>query len=234
MTALGSETLALGAGRGPGRRRVKSYRALAETIAARPPEGRLATRVIAVDGYSGAGKSFFARRLAADLGAEFINTDDLMPGWSGLAGSLALLAEWVLEPITAGDTARWHRYDWEQLRYREWVELGPCHALVVDGCAVGHRSLAPYLSLLVWVSAPATLRAKRLAQRFDWEMYEPHAAMWAAQESSLRSGDDVTTLADLIVDNGLPELAGVARFDPEKEFVYWENGRGQARVRTLI
>jgi len=73
------------------------------------------------------------------------------------------------------------------------VELGPCHALVVDGCAVGHRSLAPYLSLLVWVSAPATLRAKRLAQRFDWEMYEPHAAMWAAQESSLRSGDDVTT-----------------------------------------
>jgi hypothetical protein len=65
-------------------------------------------------------------------------------------------------------------------------------------------------------------------------MYEPHAAMWAAQESSLRSGDDVTTLADLIVDNGLPELAGVARFDPEKEFVYWENGRGQARVRTLI
>ncbi len=190
--------------------------------------------MIAVDGYSGAGKSFFARRLAADLGAEFINTDDLMPGWSGLAGSLALLAEWVLEPITAGDTARWHRYDWEQLRYREWVELGPCHALVVDGCAVGHRSLAPYLSLLVWVSAPATLRAKRLAQRFDWEMYEPHAAMWAAQESSLRSGDDVTTLADLIVDNGLPELAGVARFDPEKEFVYWENGRGQARVRTLI
>lgn len=202
-----------------------SYETLATIIGARPPASHLATRVIAVDGYSGAGKSFFARRLSKLLGAEYLNTDDLVPGWMGLSDSVGLLAEWVLEPITAGEAAHWHRYDWELDRYGEWVDLAPCECLVVDGCAVGHRSLVPYLSCLIWVTASPALRARRLPLRSDWEMYKSHVAIWAAQEALLRAGDDVAARADLIVDSGLsdPE-AHFTDLDPESQFVYWDDG----------
>jgi predicted kinase len=39
--------------------------------------------VVAVEGHSGARKSFFAGHLAAAPGVEVINSDDLVPGWSG-------------------------------------------------------------------------------------------------------------------------------------------------------
>jgi cytidylate kinase len=214
---------------GPRRRLVMSFKTLAATLAASPPPSHLATRVIAVDGYSGAGKSLFATRLATEMGAEYINTDDLVPGWTGLGDSVALLAEWVLEPITAGEAARWHRYDWELLRYTEWVDLAPCDTLVVDGCGAGHRSLAPNLSWLVWVTAPAELRARRLPLRSDWEMYEPHVATWAAQERLLRASDDVAARADLVVDSGRTEAPSCpVSFDPEREFVYLDNGAWSA------
>src|SRR6202042_2836673 len=42
------------------------------------------TRLIAVDGRSGSGKTWFAGRLARPLDAPVIHLDDLYPGWDGL------------------------------------------------------------------------------------------------------------------------------------------------------
>jgi hypothetical protein len=105
---------------------------------ARAAPGRR-TRVIGIDGISGSGKSGFARRLAAELGASVHGVDDLVPRWDGLAGSADLLAEWVLRPLAAGRPGRWRKYDWQADRPGEWAGIEPADFLVVEGCCAGLR-----------------------------------------------------------------------------------------------
>jgi uridine kinase len=157
--------------------------------------------VVGIDGMSGAGKSGFALRLAAELKAPVLSTDDLVPGWDGLAESIGLLTDWVLRPLTAGRPARWRRYDWLAGQPGEWVDLGACEYLIVEGCCAGLPEAARYLSYLVWIDAPLDERRRRLARRADWPAYAPHADNWARQEKELQSGALTPERADLVVDN---------------------------------
>lgn len=120
-----------------------SYQDLAEAILALPAGDGRHCRVVAVNGYSGSGKGFFAARLAAVLGTQPLNTDDLVRGWDGLAESIDLLLDRVLRPAAHGLTGRWRRYDWDQLALAGWVEVPPRPVLVVEGCGVGVRRTAP-------------------------------------------------------------------------------------------
>jgi uridine kinase len=178
-----------------------SFRALACQLRHRFLAEEKATSIIAVDGFSGSGKSYFARRLALELGATVINTDDFVPGWDGLGESIDLLEEWILEPVSRGKSARWHRYDWDLMRTTDWVDVTPSSALVVEGCGVGAQRLSDYYSYLVWVEADESLRLTRLPSRFDWEMYQPFVDVWAEQERNLRVGDDVASRADLVIES---------------------------------
>jgi cytidylate kinase len=200
---------------GPGRSLV-SYPDLARAILALPAGAGRYCRVVAVDGYSGSGKGFFAARLAAALGTQPLNTDDLVRGWDGLAESIDLLIDGVLRPAAQGLTGRWRRYDWDRLALAEWVEVPPRPVLVVEGCGVGVRRAAPYLSCLVWVDAPAGVRRRRLARRADWEMYRPYAAMWARQEGEIRAGEQIPERADVFVDNA----AEAPAHDADRQFAW--------------
>jgi hypothetical protein len=174
----------------------------------RPVPGRR-TRVVGIDGLSGAGKSAFARRLAAALGgAPVLSTDDLVPGWDALGESVALLTEWVLRPLAAGRPARWRRYDWVAGRPGEWQDIEPADFLVAEGCCVGLPPAAPALSYLIWIDAPAAERRHRLELRPDWPAYRPFAGRWAAQEHALQATADTPGRADLVVDNSGRPQAG--------------------------
>jgi hypothetical protein len=165
----------------------------------RPLPGRR-PRVVGVDGLSGAGKSSFAQRLAAALGAPVLSVDDLVPGWDAVAESVGLLADWVLRPLAAGRPARWRRYDWLAGRPGGWVDLEPGDFLVVEGSCVGLEP-AGLLSCLLWIDAPAAERRRRLERRPDWTAYAPFADRWARQEAALQAAAGTPARADLVVDN---------------------------------
>lgn len=165
-------------------------------------------RIVGVDGLSGAGKSGFAVRLAAELQAPVLSTDDLVPGWDGLAASVGLLTDWVLRPLRSGRPARWRRYDWLTARPGEWVTLDPGDYLVVEGCCTGLPQSASYLSYLIWIEAPAAERRRRLTRRADWLAYAPHADEWQRQEAALQVPARTADRADLIVDNTKTSSAG--------------------------
>ena len=205
-------------------RSLLSYPELAAAILALPVGDGRPCRVVAVDGYSGSGKGFFAARLAAALGTQPLTTDDLVRGWDGLAGSIDLLIDGILRPAAQGLTGRWRRYDWERRALAEWVELPPRPVLVVEGCGVGVRRTAPYLACLVWVDAPAGVRRRRLTRRPDWEIYRPYAAMWARQEEAIRAGEQVPERADVFVDNS----AEAPAHDPDRQFA-WRPGATLSR-----
>ncbi|GAA4576309.1 hypothetical protein [Planotetraspora kaengkrachanensis] len=173
---------------------------VAAWLRGRPPRAHT-TRVLSVEGRSGAGKSTFAAAVAAALGAATIRMDDLYDGWDGLSAGKDALLEWVLRPLASGAPARWRRYDWDRGEYAEWHEAPSPAVLVVEGVGSGALEAAPYLSGLVWLEAvPGVRRARALAR--DGDVYAPHWRRWARQEDEYYAADDVRSRADLIIDTG--------------------------------
>lgn len=168
--------------------------------------------VIAVDGPAGSGKTTVGAAIAQLLGEEgtavaMVHMDDLYPGWDGLAEAVPHLLAWVLEPLSAGGTARVHRYDWDAGAYAEWVHVPRTPVLVVEGVACGARPCASHLALLVWVEAPLDLRCERGIAR-DGETFRPHWERWAAQEVVHFAEHDTRARADVVLttEDGTPRL----------------------------
>lgn len=174
---------------------------LVALVRSRPAVG--ATRLVTLDGHSGAGKTRLAGRLARALGrVPVVHLDVFYPGWDGLAAGVELAVDWVARPLVAGRQARWRRYDWIADRFAEWHET-PCAPIVLlEGCGAGSGALRPFASTAVWVDTPARLRSERLRARRDWPGYAPHRARWARQEEALFAVERPWEHADAIIDNG--------------------------------
>ncbi len=165
---------------------------------------------MAIEGRSGAGKTVLAKRVADVLGCPVVHMDDLYPGWEGLAASVPLVREWVLEPLSRGRDPRLRRYDWEHGRYAGWEHIPVGATLLIEGCGSGARELRAFLSLLVWVEAPDPIRQQRLAKRWDAEVYAPHRSMWAAQEEAFYAEHHPRAHADLVIGNTAAATGGAS------------------------
>jgi uridine kinase len=165
-----------------------------------PPQAG-ATRVVAVDGRSGAGKSFLAAELRTELEAPVVSLEDLYGGWDGLEHGIDLLVSEVLEPLAAGRSARVPRYDWAARVWTDPTVLEPPEVLIVEGVGAGARRAAVYESVLVWLEAPAFVRKKRALDR-DGDVFAPHWERWAAQEEAMLARERTPERADLIVRTG--------------------------------
>jgi hypothetical protein len=182
--------------------RVEAYAALAARIAAEPARlGR--TRLVAVDGRAGAGKTTFAARLAAALDdAPIAHTDDVAnrvghPWWP-------TLEELVLRPLAAGAP-------WTEPRTAARCPVPP--VFVLEGVSASRRAVTDRLTLAVWLHVSAPTRVARGIARDGpdsaaaWPRYE-------AEEDRFFAADQACARADLVVD-GAPAIP----HDPEIEYV---------------
>ena len=166
-------------------------------VAAQPRCG--ATKVVAIDGPSGAGKTDFAAALAERLPiALLLHMDDLYPGWDGLEQAVADLHDRILAPLARGERAAYRRWDWEHDRYAEWRRLPATTLLLVEGVGSGAGPGADLESVLIWLEADRDVRFRRGFER-DGESYLPHWQRWAAHEDALFANDGTRDRADLIV-----------------------------------
>ncbi|MEV6350191.1 dephospho-CoA kinase [Actinoplanes sp. NPDC051851] len=160
-------------------------------------------RVLAIEGRSGSGKTTLATAVAERLGAPLIQMDHLYAGWDGLGRGVEVLHEWVLAPLTAGERAVWRRWDWAAHHYAEEHPVPDGEWLVVEGVGAGGALLRTYLSGLVWVESPTTVRKRRALAR-DGETYAPHWRRWAAHEDAFYAAEQVREHAGLIIENEEP------------------------------
>ena len=157
------------------------------------------TRVVAIDGRSGAGKTLLASQVRTRLGAPVVSLEDLYGGWDGLEHGIDLLVSEVLVPF-AGERAAWvPRYDWLTREWAEPVLLEPPDVLIVEGAGAGARRAAAFESLLVWLEAAAPARRKRSLDR-DGDTFAPYWDMWAAQEDAMLAREGTPERADLVID----------------------------------
>jgi uridine kinase len=157
-----------------------------------------ATRVVAIDGRSGAGKTSLAVALAGRLDAPVVSLEGLYGGWDGLEHGIDLLVSEVLEPLAAGQAARVPRYDWVAQEWAEPAVLEPPGVLIIEGVGAGARRAAAFESLLVWLEVPATIRKHRALDR-DGETFVPYWDQWTAQEDLLLAREHTPDRADIVM-----------------------------------
>jgi len=166
-----------------------------------PTLGR--ARLVCIDGRAGSGKSslgYAVHESASDVGSSaLVHLDDLLDGWDGLDRVDETLQREVLSPISQGRAGGYRRYDWHLARFAEAHVVEPVDLLVVEGVGSGASSYASWITLLVWVDAPAELRASRGISR-DGESLRPQWLRWMAAEDALFARERTRDRADVIVD----------------------------------
>ncbi|WP_203788079.1 uridine kinase family protein [Paractinoplanes rishiriensis] len=181
----------------------QTYADLAATVLSRPPRlGR--TRLVAVDGGSGAGKTSFALRLAKQLDAPVVHTDDLLDGWDDQFTFWERLERQVLGPVRRGERATYLRYRWDRGEFAgPPLTVGPAPGvLLLEGVSAARREIRAELSFSVFVTASPDLRlARALARDGDDSLaFRAYLERWRAAEDRHFAEDQTAAAADLVVD----------------------------------
>jgi len=180
----------------------ESFAELAARVRATAPRlGQV--RLVAVDGPSGAGKTWFADRLARHLASPVVHTDDLLDGWDDQFTFWSRLEEQVLTPLRDGRTASYTRYLWDQGRFGGApVLVEPRECVLLEGCSSSRRVVRTRLSLSVFVTAPADLRWKRAIERDGGDdiAFRAYLERWRVAEDRYFADDRTQESADLVVD----------------------------------
>jgi uridine kinase len=199
----------------------ESFADLAARVRATPP--RLGpVRLVAIDGPSGAGKTWFADRLAKHLDVPVVHTDDLLDGWDDQFTFWPRLEKQVLAPLRNGRAATYSRYLWHQGRFgSDQVIVDPGDCVILEGVSSSRRIVRTRLSLAVFVTAPADLRWKRTIERdgADGVAFRAYLERWRAAEDRHFADDRTEQVADLVVDGaataGDDRYEGVWRQPPD-------------------
>jgi len=136
--------------------------------------------VVALDGYSGAGKSLLAEAIAVEVDAAVVTVDDFCSGgtlaeWDArTAGENAeRCVDWqrlrsqAVEPLLVGRVAEWHPFNWETRQgvAKHVIRREPRQALILEGAYSARPELSDLIDLSVLVDAPVDVRGARLIER---------------------------------------------------------------------
>lgn len=171
--------------------------AISEAIRTSPRRSELATRVIAIDGCGGAGKSSLAEALGSVLSAPVIATDDFASWKSPLGWAPRFVAE-VLEPLARGEPICYRRYDWTARRLSERVQVPPSPMLIIEGVGSNRLDFVAYIDFSIWVETERLERFRRGIER-DGEAMAAQWSEWMAAEDTYVLREEPNKRADLVV-----------------------------------
>lgn len=138
-----------------------------------------ATKLIAIDGHGGAGKSYLADHLASRLSAQVIHIDDFgRPGRPYDAWDWTRFREQVLTPLLSDAPAHYQRYDWNADRLEDWIDVPVGGVVIAEGVSVTRTELGDTWDLTIWVDAPYDLRLTRGVERDGELMRDVWTSQW--------------------------------------------------------
>jgi uridine kinase len=160
------------------------------------PNG-LPVKIIAIDGRGGAGKSTLADKLAEELNAEILHTDDFA-SWDNSTNWWPRVIEDVFEPIKAGaKTLSYARSSWAPNHHPEPIKdqlVTP--TMILEGVSSARKEFRPYLTYAIWVETPKELCLKRGLER-DGQDALPVWQKWIKQEDEYIARDNPRAYADI-------------------------------------
>lgn len=176
---------------------------LVREIRSTPLPHGVITRIIAIDGHGGSGKTTLAAKLSRLLNAPVVHTDDF--------ASLNKAPNWwrridyqVLDPLSKNETAHYQKYDWDKDELGEWLELKPQDFVILEGVSSSRQEFTKYLAYTVWVEAPKEICFERGLER-DGQDSLPNWEKWWQEELDYIAEHDPQDRADATID-GTKEL----------------------------
>src|SRR5262249_59220967 len=125
---------------------------------ARAPQG-VETRIIAIDGPGGAGKTTLAAWLAEELRATaVIHTDDFA-SWDNPIDWWPALIEQALKSLAAGLVTRYQPTSWAG-EERAPIVIKPGGTVLLEGVSAARNAFRPYLAYSIWVETARMVRLK--------------------------------------------------------------------------
>jgi uridine kinase len=162
------------------------------------------SRVVAIDGPGGAGKSVLAAKVAAALNAQVVCTDDFA-SWERPLEWWPRLIEQVLGPLSRNQPGRYQRSDWDTRQLAEWHDVPVAPFLVLEGVTSSRAAFAPYLAFKVWVETPREERLRRGLGRDGQDALELWHE-WMAREDAYIADERPDEHADLVVRGFTPAV----------------------------
>jgi uridine kinase len=154
------------------------------------------SKIIAIDGLGGAGKSSLATCLAAVLAAPVVHTDDFA-SWENPINWWPDLIEKVLEPLACDAPARYLPTSWEGPE-KKWIVIEPADFVLLEGVSASRSAFRPYLAYSIWVETPPELRLRRGLQR-DGENAREVWNRWIAEEDAYVERERPAESCDLVL-----------------------------------
>ncbi len=155
------------------------------------------TRIVAVDGHGGAGKSTFAERLAAALGGVQVAHTDDFASWDDPVDWWPKAVDLLLEPLARGEAARYEVTAWSGIP-RPAVEIVPAEVVIFEGVTSSREAFRPYLSGAIWVETPREVCLERGVARDGGHM-RAQWERWLAAEDEYIERERPHERADLVV-----------------------------------
>jgi uridine kinase len=163
---------------------------------ARAPEG-VKTRIVAIDGPGGAGKTTLAAWLAKALTATgVIHTDDFA-SWDNPVNWWPSLIARALEPLAAGTAARYDPTAWAG-EARTEVVIEPGGTVVLEGVTAARSVFRPYLAYTIWLETDRTVRLQRGINR-DGEDSRAQWERWMKEEDDYIRRERPAQHVDLVL-----------------------------------
>lgn len=151
------------------------------------------TKIIAIDGNSGAGKSFLACRIADRYDCNVFHMDDFfLPPEKKTADRLAeaggnvdrerFLKE-ILNPVRNGAGFVYHRYDCRSLSMQESAIIQPKKLNVVEGAYSMHPDLFPFYDFSIFLGIEAEEQSARILNRSGPLLHKRFLEEWIPLEN---------------------------------------------------
>lgn len=163
---------------------------------ARAAEG-VETRIIAIDGPGGAGKTTLAAWLAAELPARAVVHTDDFASWDNPIDWGPALIDQALKPLAGGAVARYHPTAWtggEPTR----IVIEPGGTVVLEGVTAARSAFRPYLAYSIWVETDRAVRLQRGINR-DGEDSRAQWQRWMNEEDDYIARERPAEHVDLVL-----------------------------------
>ena len=175
-------------------------------------EARSRTKLVAIDGRGGAGKSSLARKLVDQLSdTTVVEVDDFWLGRKkrperatvidepGSDYDWTRLRDQVIGPLSRDEPGRYQRYDWRSDSLMEWHDVRVGGTVIIEGVFCMREELVSFYDVRVWVETPVEICLERGYERDGNEGRDLWDNEWMPAYENYIQVSDPMRRADCIV-----------------------------------